>query len=107
MTPKWIAVTSIFLIGIMLILVLRAITELEGREKWYEEGWRDCESYHNHFGMTSDDKEVLKQLKLAIRAYIKSKGYWRSGDYKKLDRAENFDELKHLVWDICVARRAK
>lgn len=105
MSPQGTALIAIGCIILLLIVGLHGATRLEGREMWYDEGWRDCEKAHNNYWMTPDDEEVLKHQKLAFKAYIRAKGYRRRGDIKKIDTAENFEDLRHLVWNICVSRR--
>ena len=107
MTPLTSALVAILSILAWLGVGVYAVSSLKSGDEWYEEGWEDCAKAHHHFGMTPDDELVLKHLKLAFKAYIKEKGYRRRGDVKKLDRAENFDDFRHIVWEICELRRSK
>lgn len=95
------SVFAILLIFAVLIIALHAVSKMNSRDEWYEEGWRDCEKAHRLFEMTNDDKLVLKHLKSAFRAYMDANGYRRKGDVKKLSKIEDFGEFKHFVWDVC------
>lgn len=107
MTPTTTAVIAVLATIALLCACLPIISVIEGKEHWYDEGWADCERAHNQFGMTPDDEAVLKHLKFAFKAYIAMKGYRRRGDIKNVDRIENFEDFKHLVWEICIERKVK
>lgn len=105
MNPAWTGVLAIAVIGLVLLIALPNLIHLDNRDHWYEEGWQDCRQAHRHFGMTPDDMAVLKHLKICFKAYIKVKGLQRRGDVKRIDRTEDFDEFRHLVWEICESRK--
>lgn len=101
MTPQETCAIALVVIAVLLIVVLPKIVSMQGRDHWYDQGWKDCEKAHNHFELTPDDEIVLRHLKLALRAYIKAKRYQRKGDVKKVAQIDDFGSLKHATWEIC------
>lgn len=85
----------------LLVILIPALLNLSTKNDWYEQGWRDCYESHKRFEMSADDYVVLKHLKKALRAYIKSENYQTRGDVKKVAGIENFDDLNHVTWEIC------
>lgn len=107
MAPNFMAIIALTMIAVMLLILLPCVFNLQSRDHWYDQGWSDCNEAHHQFAMTPEDMQVLRELKFALRAHIKAKGYQCKGDIKKIDRAENLEDLKHVVWEICILRKEK
>ena len=87
------------------VVVLPYVNHMQTIDEAYDEGWEACMDAHDLFEMTPDDERVLKELKSALWAHMKNKGYQRSGDKKKLDRVADFGSLKASVWETLVLRK--
>lgn len=91
----------------LVALVLPYVNHMQTLDDAYDEGWEACMDAHDRFEMTPDDEKVLKELKSALWAYMKSNKYQRSGDKKKLDSVADFGSFKAYVWETLIHRKAE
>ena len=91
----------LLLVATVLPMAVRRQTE----DDIYYEGWEACMDAHDNFEMSDDDKAVLIEMKSAIWQYLKANDLNKRGDKGKLDKVEDFADMKAYVWETCIYRK--
>ena len=96
----------LIIVGVATVtIVLTAASNKAQGEYDYHRGYRDHEEVMRLYEMSPDDEALLKELKQAVKLYIKQTGLYRSGDVKNLESATDFKEFKDRAWEVTVKRR--
>ena len=77
------------------------------REAGYKEGYEDCARVHNNYEMSPDDDLLMEELKGALKLYIRHHGLYEKGDVKRIEKALDWYDYKHIAWNMTVFRKEK
>lgn len=94
------------LAAVLLILCASGVIAQQDRD--YYTGYHDGYGAHERLcEMTPDDEALLKEMKAAVKLYIKQSGLYRSGDVKNIESAADFKEFRDEAWKVTVLRKEK
>lgn len=96
---------GLFATLIVIAIYILVMREISTRKSDYNRGWQDRDDLLKLHEMSPDDEALLKELKAAVKLYIKQTGLYRSGDIKKLESATDFKEFKDEAWMVTVKRK--
>lgn len=99
----------ILVVGICgaMLAVLVATASKSNSDYDYHRGWRDHEELMRQYGTSPNDEALLKELKQAVKLYVKTCGLYKSGDVKYIETAGNWKEFKDIAWELTVLRKER
>lgn len=101
------AIVIVIVIVSAAVMVLVAMSVIAELNRDYDKGWRDHEELMKLYDMSPDDDALLKEMKQAVKLYIRDQKLYQSGDVKLLESATNWKEFKDSAWEVTVLRREK
>ena len=99
---------AIVLVGILIamtFLIAFKAYESEHLKNKYHEGWKDRAKLEAEMQKSPEEDAVLKTMKQAMKQYMRTSCMYRRGDSGKIDNAEDFRELKGVVYELTIRRK--
>lgn len=86
-------------------LTLIATADKANGDRDYHQGWADHAALMKAYEESPDDEALLKEMKRALKAYIRAEKLHRKGDSGRIDKTTDWKEFKDVAWNTTVRRR--
>lgn len=99
---------ALILCGSMIALVIIIITkahESAWEKDQYHKGWCDRQKLADACEMSPDDEALLKEMKKALKNYVRATCLYKKGDSSRIDKVADWREYKDIAWELTVRRK--
>lgn len=99
---------ALVLMGILIataVIVICFAYEREHMKDRFDDGYECALRVNLSLEDTPEEKAVFEITKTAFKQYIRTNCFYRKGDSGRIDKANNWQELKDIVYDITIRRK--
>ena len=99
---------ALVLMGILIataVIVIYFAYERERMEDRFDDGYECALQVNASLEDTPEEKVVFETTKTAFKQYIRANCFYRKGDSGRIDKADNWQELKDIIYDITIHRK--